>query len=134
MGDPVTPALVDLARALVALPGWRWRAGMLDTQGARVRDCGLFDLPDDWDPAEYARLGHQRLPDLTDDATGGVLLTAVFRLQPDATLGFDAFAGQLVLGGVLRPVAVLRPGTPTTRGTTLAEAAARALVALGRCA
>ena len=76
----MSPETAELARALVASPRWGWRAGMRDTQGARVRDCGLFDLPDDWSPAEYARLGQQHIPDLDDPATVGVLQGVLSRL------------------------------------------------------
>ena len=65
-----------LARALVALPGWRWMRGMAwtatqDGWVSRGIFCrGLCPLPPDW-----------ALPDLDDPATGGCLL---------AMLGDDA--------------------------------------------
>ena len=60
-----------LARRAVAAPGWRWLPGMLQTRGVerhRVELTFHVSLPGFDDPW---------LPDLTDDATRGVLLGLV---------------------------------------------------------
>jgi len=71
----VTPDALDLARRLVALPGWRWMSGMLDTWGDRDEPRGAWsgmpNVPERNRPA--------CLPDLDDPATGGVLLVALGR-------------------------------------------------------
>ncbi len=129
----MTPAQVDLARALVALPGWRWRDGMLaqcsgrsvrvvQWDGDAVAGTGSRMLPSGaWVPAPVYC---DDLPDLTDPATGGVLLGM---LPPNVILCDD---GGTSHGGW--HVEIVDGGR--WYGSTLAEAAARALVALGRCA
>lgn len=128
----MTPAQVELARALVALPGWRWRAGMLaqcsgrlvrvvQWDGDAVAGTGARMLPSGaW---VSAPVYCDDLPDLTDDATGGVLLGM---LMAAALVDLNGMRGTVTLQLVVRE--------EYYRGSTLAEAAARALVALGRCA
>lgn len=106
---------VEVARQLVALPdGWRWVPGMLVWGGDRVTEATLG-------------VAHGALPDLTDDATGGVLLgmlPSVYEVDRDER-GYRVRArdskGDFV------------PGRQSPWSSTLAEAAARALVAIGRC-
>jgi hypothetical protein len=136
----VTPAQVDLARVLVTLPGWRWRAGMLTAQ--RGPDGAVDDTirctRDADDPGGPAAAADREqdaywteagdLPDLTDDATGGVLLAML------ASLG-RVWTEHDTLRGVVS-VEVWATGQDpevAAAGSTIAEAAARALVALGRC-
>lgn len=65
MGD-----LLDLARALVALPCWEWRMGMSTPRGAIY--CGEEHRePVWWEPVPD---GGEKLPDLRDPATLGALL------------------------------------------------------------
>ena len=139
----MTPALVDLARALVALPGWRWEAGMLVCgagwfAAARICDADPTDgKPDLWEYRGYTRgpcaAGSladtspwdyaDAYPDLTDAATGGVLLGMLLDV---ALVDLNGMRGTVTLQLVVRE--------EYYRGTTLGEACARALVALGRCA
>ena len=125
--------LTTLARALVALPGFEWRAGMLAVEdggpgAVRVTDATVMVVGTgqhstyfrDW---VLTRKGRGWLPDLTDDATGGCLL---------AMLG-PGWAARRTESrwAVFRPgVSVLED--PDIYGQSLAEAAARALVAIGR--
>lgn len=122
----------DLARALVGLPGWRWRAGM------------RWICPDptewhrEWDLTVGRVLGDEgilgpigapvgALPDLDDEATGGCLLAMVLALDPGASV--ESLGRE--------PVIYVDTGddsdTPCA-GSTLARACAAALVAVGRCA
>lgn len=156
----MTPAQLDLARQLAALPGFRWDDGMLThtTHDAglpccdagtpiRVQDDGINSLvvegyfgaivpdvshrhPDfaaimERHEASITAAEANALPDLTDDATGGVLLgwLAGMDLRPTAERHSD---GWWDVG--------LDFDSTWPTGATLAEACARALVAVGRCA
>ena len=136
----MTPALLNLARRYMALPGFIWRTGMLaipdDGENyagwcriLRAADDGHVTswtdedgeiLTDDDGPFEtYARL----VPCLTDDATGGVMLArlpgrpAVLMRGDMVHIEAEGASGFLVDG---------------QSGATLAEAVARVAVALGR--
>ena len=142
----MTPAQLDLARQLAALPGFRWGAGMLARDPAHdyrsVRVLGAADWAHSEGVMRPTRTGftvdyqmrqggppplpsRAWLPDLTDDATGGVLLgwLAGMKLRPTAGRHSD---GRWDVG--------LDFDSTWPTGTTLAEACARALVAVGRCA
>ena len=69
---PSRPDLRTLAAQITALPGWEWRAGMLIGSG-RITEHTLA-------------VTHLSVPDLTDPATGGVLLTLMERAEPDIEL------------------------------------------------
>lgn len=91
----MTPAQVDLARQLVALPGWRWLPGMRVVGVHPFSGCRRFgrlamgtggklavawDDGSYWTPRQTDRDGW--LPDLTDDdATGGLLLGMLSRVS-----------------------------------------------------
>ena len=127
----MTPDLLTLARSVVALPGWRWMPGMLDTEGRRVLAVGRDGLPCLWlTRHQYAVIGRdytprgrreawaQAVPDLiTDAATGGCLL---------AMLGGQV--GVAVADGSTMVAVDLQAG----EGATLAEACARVALARGR--
>jgi len=74
----------DLARELVALPGFRWMPGMLATPVA-YRCVGIYGEPllpygtceDEGAEQELWPFAHDWLPDLTDPATLGCLLALV---------------------------------------------------------
>jgi hypothetical protein len=115
----MTPDLLTLARAYMALPGAPVRdmsADELAVDGYRApwrqRDgAGILWAPDNGGS----------LPDLTDDATGGVLLgmlpaSRTVEMDPDI-VSVVVFTGAGHAGG---------------KGATLAEAVARVAVALGR--
>lgn len=93
----------QVARELAEWSGFEWRAGMLNTAGCRVLVVGPDGVPVEWAFAEPDSLhrvitGHgtpgwcaecweHETPDLTDDATAGVLVgmlpegSTVLRLQ-----------------------------------------------------
>jgi len=98
----VTPDALDLARRMVALPGWRWMPGMLARDpkpGMEYRTCRVLGMGDPLHvdgvmrptlgkhgfTLEYAmRPGappplpdRPWVPDLDDPATGGALLAAL---------------------------------------------------------
>lgn len=134
----------DLARALVALPGWRWVPGMLAVYPGREHygEARLsWTVTENDERAEY--MGHDYagsfptwgwpspgsgwLPDLDDPATAGCLLAMVLALDPSASI--ESLGRE--------PVLYVDVGDDTDTpcsGPTLGEACARALVALGRCA
>lgn len=148
----MTPEQRLLSRQLAALPGFNWDDGMLThtTRTAGLPGCpagtpirvqgGIGDLvvegyfgaimPDvglrhpnyvairERHDASLAAARANALPDLGDDATGGVLLGWLAAMSERPTVFFDGDRWTL-------------DGQP---GATLAEACARALVALGRCA
>ena len=97
------PRDLDLTRAAVQAPGWRWMAGMRDTTGRLFvadADCGeaawLWVAEDgcEWLPVEG------RLPALDDHATRGCLLALVREawwsryvwVQPYYLDGVDGYA------------------------------------------
>lgn len=131
----MTPAQLDLARQLAALPGFRWDVGMTDDRGVRVYrrpsgvhgvDADAIDADDQgWNMFDAFEGDHDTaLPDLTDDATGGVLLGWLAAMDQWPNIEHIAGGWSIAHG---------RTGH-TYPGATLAEACARALVAVGRCA
>lgn len=90
----MTPADIDLARRLAAVPGI-WRTGMADTMGRRVlaaRDgmclCAWYEGPSG---AEQPRMGWVRFeqmapPDLNDGPTRGALLDVAREMWDDPGL------------------------------------------------
>ena len=107
------PELHALAAQIVALPGWRWLPGLCVTnaEGLRAPLLLAHDSVPGW------------LPDLTDPATGGVML--------------GMLSGQLVQAQVTpdgwRVVMVFTDLSPSVsaRAATLGEAIARMVVARG---
>jgi hypothetical protein len=72
----------DWGRVAVALPGWRWLPGMLDTDGDRWGGVTLHDgarevLRAVSAPKQYAYEWRDRRPDPDDPATAGCLLALV---------------------------------------------------------
>ena len=116
----MTPDLIALARAIVALPGWTWEAGVVALGSGRVvamfSDGSAFIGGRKIPPEEMA-IYH---PDLLDAATGGVLLD---RLGPD--YGVERYSADqwCVFSAELDGDA---------QGPSLASACARAMVARGR--
>ena len=136
----MTPDLRDLAAAVVALPGWEWRPGMLDSAtGLRIVKvlpdgsvCLLRVAPVNLTPRllirtrDDIRLMEMR-PDLTDPATAGAML------------------GILMVGGGIGVALVSNDGdgrwyagsgpiwhsSPAGSGATPGEAIARMVVARG---
>ena len=117
--------LLTLARAVVALPGWEWRPGMLATDGARLGDRHLWDLPPDWRPTVPGDPA-ARVPNLADDATGGVMLALLATTEPVVRVsvwGSDRVAVDTE-SGRLRSFS----------GRTLGEAVAKCAISRGRWA
>lgn len=126
-----TPEQLALARQLAALPGFRWRRRMsavwsqLPEHGGHRMTLDAVDGRAYDDPWFNPVLGRWNCdgPDLTDDATGGVLL--------------GWLSGMGALPDVCRDEThwiVDYHGSATRyAGNTLAEACARALIAVGRC-
>lgn len=123
----MTSDLIALSRAYLALPG------------APVRDMAAFEMscpPVNGQPRfrDYAGLLWRPdsdpespwLLDLTDEATGGVVAAAW------AEAGGSVWIGPKSDGWCARPPGASSLSEPTGRGSTLAEAVARAAVALGR--
>lgn len=118
----MTPDLRDLARDVVAIPGWKWLPGMLvNVAGLTLRARRADDvLP--W----LTTAGEVRAyPDLTDPATCGVLLDL---LGPDGpAAGWDVNyddEGRCAVSSYSAGV--------TGVGRTLGEACCRVAVAMGR--
>lgn len=141
----MTPAQADLARKLVALPGWEWPDGAAFLTGVIVYPLGSplpvgTRLRIDGDAEDHHAEGRLRhaLPDLTDDATAGVLLgmlAATGRLGPVTPMYSE-------VGGILYwRVTVyasfaggnVRPASETIEADTLGEAVAGALLSVGMC-
>lgn len=141
----MTPDLLDLARAVVALPGWRWMpAGILLTTGARVEcadDHGdgrwvlwlsngdtLDNLGGQWqrswhnEEREYVEITptDAPLPDFTDAATGGCVLAMLGPCRVWIDSEGDAWMQEA--------------GLDPEPFRTLAEACARVALARGRWA
>lgn len=73
----MNPDLRTLAAAIVALPGWKWPAGMCVTNAdGRLRV---------WLQANHTSVPGW-LPDLTDPATGGALLRMMEQAEPSLEL------------------------------------------------
>ena len=127
-----TPDHVDLARRLVARPGWEWLPGLwvrpILADGAIEDRLGVVvgriaAMPIAWWPDLQATRSHDPRPgahlcvDLEHDANAGILLGILERAMPL----------RIVL------VCLEQDGTwnvETWQGATLAEAAARALLGL----
>lgn len=131
----MTPDQIALSRKLASLPGFAMSPGMRDNDQTRVlrmvaartyyadgvsEDANPDEPNDGW--YEYTHNGAEddpeAIPDLTDDATGGVLLGWLAAMGECPTAFFHGDKWTL-------------NGHP---GSTLAEACAHALVAVGRCA
>ena len=70
----MTPSQIDLARKLANLPGFRWAQGMVPTDQEIGTDA-IRAESSDGDPDVFdGEPPGDALPDLTSDATGGVLL------------------------------------------------------------
>ena len=119
----MTPDLLALARAVIALPGWRWMPGMATQNKARVIEVnkhgGLFHL--------YTALGAipaepqwPYVPDLTDAATGGCMLAMLGPCRVWIDSEGDAWMQEA--------------GLDPEPFRTLAEACARVALARGRWA
>ena len=129
----MTPDQLDLARRLAAHPRFVWRRGAqpvyepapfvwgrldrVEEDGWNPQHCDYIALPNGWPDAK-----REAYPDLTDAATGGVLLDMVRALfvEVEMSMNKDGFGlncwrsfGRLV----------------GFTGATLAEACARALLA-----
>ena len=133
----MSPAQVELARALVALPSWRWEAGALvaardgaeamrlvsaheDADG-RPSAMGLGYIPSEASPRADYWTEAGDLPDLTDAATGGVLLGRLTEYEVDRDE--RGVRVRVKVGDDWQPDRGVWSATP-------AEACARALIAL----
>ena len=155
----MTPEQIEIARALVAAEWWEWRAGMLthttapgglpscpagtpvrvhsddemmDLQAEGMIGCDCSEICDGQKTyIEDGRYVYKpcinptlppAIPDLTDAATGGVLLAMLMprTIRPPRP-GLPAWAVV---------AATTDGGAVTCHGTTLAEACARALLAV----
>jgi hypothetical protein len=122
---------MKVARELAGHSRFEWRAGMkpcaaelalfvwkldrVEEDGWNPQHCDDIALPQGWPDAK-----REAWPDLTDDATGGVLL---------GMLG-DWWAVRIVKGGVtVRPSGQGERSHLSRSGATLAEACARVLLA-----
>lgn len=140
----MTPDLLNLARAVTALPGWRWMPGMQTSVEDRIVDAtqcvdGRWILDTNEGTVTNARAGHEGwrrtwydqaqeveknfaadapLPDLTDAATGGCML---------------AMLGDVAVEQIDGKVCIIWPpdGRAADRNVTLAEACARVALARG---
>lgn len=134
----MTPDPLDIARAALALPGWRWMPGMLATgpagpRGGRKRARVESTFADDSTPkcvdfngrrvpAAYACMCEpsEVVPDLEDHATAGCLL---------ALLGPEAYQVSIAHGTALaclsdHPVSA-GPPPPMTLGAACVAVALR---------
>lgn len=125
----MNPDQLDLARRLAAHPRFEWRSGMramydpapfcygtdrIDEDGWRPDHCDYIGRPDGWPDAK-----REAWPDLTDAATGGVLLDV---LRPGY---LEYFPEEHIWLTRKKPA----PDAPYHVGKALAEACARALLA-----
>lgn len=116
------PALLELSRAYLALPGAPRplhieAAYHRSEDGIRWIRLGEGRVGED---GLWTEAGREWLLDLTDPATGGAML---HRLGREVTTYTDEHGGILVAAG---------PTMSAVMGATLAEAVARAAIALGR--
>ncbi len=137
----MTPAQADLARKLAASPSFPIPAERHHTHGepiryGRIAPDGNMDAYRD--PATGIRMVwtevHEKhpgyllvglwLPDLTDDATAGVLLGMLWRADPDAGWHAHGPPGLICVHNADR--------SREFCGDTLGEAVAGALIAVGR--
>lgn len=143
----MTPDLLDLARAVVALPGWRPSVGLRTFTGWTCIDvsgeCATFAGPSTLEPMSdrvavvhtFWRTGVAHsgdtaawtdgpiLPDLTDAATGGCMLAMLVELRLVITTTGNSIA-----------IGTAGPDGSFGAGATLAEACARVALARGRWA
>lgn len=133
----MTPDLCDLAATIIALPGWEWRPGMLDSAtGLRIVKvlpdigsvCLLRVAPVNLTPRllirtrDDIRLMEMR-PDLTDDATAGAMLGLLSGQRVQAQVTPD---GWFVMVFTTDPITSV-----AARAATIGEAIARTVVARG---
>ena len=128
-GDAVSADLLTLARAVVALPGWEWRPGMLTVDGERMLvdvACGLMRyIAAPYDESDRDMMA-DAVPNLADDATGGVMLALLATTEPVVRVsvwGSDRVAVDTE-SGRLRSFS----------GRTLGEAVAKCAISRGRWA
>ena len=121
--------LLTLARAVVALPGWEWRPGMLTVDGERMLvdvACGLMRyIAAPYDESDRDMMA-DAVPNLADDATGGVMLALLATTEPVVRVsvwGSDRVAVDTE-SGRLRSFS----------GRTLGEAVAKCAISRGRWA
>ena len=121
--------LLTLARAVVTLPGWEWRPGMLTADGERMLvdvACGLWRyIAAPYDESDRDMMA-DAVPDLADDATGGVMLALLATTEPVVRVsvwGSDRVAVDTE-SGRLRSFS----------GRTLGEAVAKCAISRGRWA
>ena len=121
--------LLTLARAVVALPGWEWRPGMLTADGERMLvdvACGLWRyIAAPYDESDRDMMA-DAVPNLADDATGGVMLALLATTEPVVRVsvwGSDRVAVDTE-SGRLRSFS----------GRTLGEAVAKCAISRGRWA
>lgn len=128
----MTPDQIDLSRQIVTLPGFRWQQGMRN-----VNPDGSSGWWTHTGGSERGNLspwyGHranhnpsEAVPDLADDATGGALVHWIAEMGLSLAVGADTMRWWVSI--------TLHPKRRRFTGATLAEACARALVAIGRCA
>lgn len=125
----MTPEETDLARQLVALPGWSWSPGMLfpSARGGTGKS--------EWVRAggRHVKNGHMpanAIPDLLDAATAGPLLVMLMAAEPHGAIWWSptskGWAWRRWGSAFLSPADVVE--------ASLGVMAAKALIFLGRCA
>lgn len=133
----MTPDQLLLSRQLAGLPGFRWEAGMKFPQAKGkgwIRHAGRVYDDEKYTPCDA-------IPDLTDDAIGGVLFGWICALDDEAHLDRSNGALRITVHGYVPCASTDHVDRDdhggrwwTVTGATLAEASARALLAIGRCA
>ncbi len=95
----MTPEEYRLLRRLVRESDWKWQAGMLSEWEAIHGQCRVVDTDDEgisrwttrigdysrgdgWNQEEIDKVWSTKLPDLTDHATGGCMLTKLCNATP----------------------------------------------------
>ena len=124
----MTPEETDLARQLVALPGWSWSPGMLmlllaTGHGERFVGESRTGRPID-------RKGKPAVPRLDDAATAGPLLVMLMAAEPHGVIWWsptsNGWEWRQLGSAFLSPADVVE--------ASLGVMAAKALIFLGRCA
>ena len=143
----MNPDQLDLARRLAAHPRFEWRRGMAALESSPsgnwqpgdyewrilsgAPDVAAVTSEHDIHEAPYMPSAFARAyPDLTDAATGGVLLEMLVQACGDGVGWFIKRAGTYTVTHGTEKTS--KPGLMRTKkatGTTLAEACARALLA-----
>ena len=137
----MTPALTAAAERLIALPGFRWMPGMVDTNGDRFVDVSEGIIEIDGGLFQFSR-GHYSaavaaLPDLTDPATLGCVLAMVCDAwsDPGFTLYgerfYDAESASDYFKFLAEPSHVNRPESLRVWFSTRGECLVNALAAAG---